>query len=171
MAQTIRLATTGDVDETVVQQLQADLAETGLSVERGEAVGLVDADRDRRRDQYRSSMVIHHFPDAPPEEFLLVLTRSDIYAGSLNFVFGQSDYATRRAVVSLARMVEHPVTGPATPEQVRQRLLVETLHELGHLRGLEHCDDPSCAMHFAFSLYETDRKTPAYCDRCSALLL
>lgn len=171
MIPTVRLITTGDVDETTVELLQRDLEETGLSVERGDAIALAAEDRDKGRDRYRSALVLHRLPNVPPSEWLLVVTGADLFAGGLNFVYGQADPTLRRAVVSVARLERDAVAGPATPQQLRRRLLTETLHVLGHLRGLEHCSNHECAMHFTFTMYDTDRKLPTYCERCRELLL
>lgn len=172
MAQTIVLATTGEVGPGVLEDLRSDLAgATGLPVVIGPTLGLSPDDRDSRWDKYRSSLVLHHMPAVPPNELLLLVTAANIYAGSLTFVYGSADPANRRAVVSIARLATDPVAGPASPEQLRTRLLTEALHELWHLRGLEHCDDPACAMTFSFNLYDADRRQPAYCSRCSGLLM
>ncbi len=172
MAQTIVLSMTEEVDAGILDQLRADLAEaTGFPVVAGPTLAISPDDRDARWDKYRSSLILHRMPAVPPDELLLLITTVNIYAGNLGFVYGSADPANRRAVVSTARLAADPVKGPASPEQLRTRLLTEALHELGHLRGLEHCDDPACAMAFSFNLYDADRRRPAYCTPCGGLLV
>jgi archaemetzincin len=50
---------------------------------------------------------------------------------------------------------------------LRRRLLVEALHELGHVGGLDHCGEPSCAMAEAATVEDVDRKEPAFCGSCA----
>ena len=48
----------------------------------------------------------------------------------------------------------------------RERLLKEALHELGHLAGLAHCDDPACLMAQSADVAAVDRKGAALCAPC-----
>jgi predicted Zn-dependent protease len=171
MDETIVLETTADVEKGIADDLQADLQEaTGLPVIRGDEVTLLAEDRDPRNPRYKSSLILYHLPEVPPGRLLLLLTGADIFSGSLNFVYGHADPANRKAMVSTFRLANDPVAGPATPEELRRRLFTEALREVGLMRGLEDCDEPTCAMCFAFTLYDNERKLPAYCERCSGLL-
>ena len=50
--------------------------------------------------------------------------------------------------------------------QVFERLKKEALHALGHLAGLEHCEQPRCIMRPSESLTEVDRKRTRFCLQC-----
>jgi archaemetzincin len=155
------------VDETRLQELSAALpGAAGVEVESGPAADFVPGDFDRRRGKYQSSLVIYHLPEAPAGHHLLAVTEADLYGGGWNFVFGHADPKTRRAVVSLAQLGDEQ----AAAADRGRRLLTETLHELGHLEGLEHCDQPACAMTPYYALFELDQRRPEYCPRCSGLL-
>jgi archaemetzincin len=52
----------------------------------------------------------------------------------------------------------------------QQRIIKETVHELGHLFRLSHCEKRNCVMHFSNSLKDTDFKDYNFCDRCIAML-
>jgi archaemetzincin len=41
-----------------------------------------------------------------------------------------------------------------------------TLHELGHLLDVFHCDDPMCLMHFSGGLSELDDLPMQFCRYC-----
>ena len=57
------------------------------------------------------------------------------------------------------------------PEWLRRRVLVETVHELGHLLGLSHCADQRCAMYLSLSRpSDADWKGPGLCGACRAAL-
>ena len=71
----------------------------------------------------------------------------------------------RRALVSsllaLAARVE---------ELFAERAAKEALHESGHMFGLVHCSDRSCAMSLATNIRQIDMKQAAFCAPCRARL-
>jgi archaemetzincin len=157
----------GPVDEDILTRLAADLRRAAaIEVERGEPALLVPEDRSPRMDRYRSSVVLYRLPQPPPGRHLFAVTGADLFGGGFHFVFGHADPGSRRAVVSLARL------GDAADQDdaFRRRLLVESLHELGHLDGMQHCPDSGCAMDPFFTLYELDRRSAEYCDRCGSIM-
>ena len=50
-------------------------------------------------------------------------------------------------------------------EKVEERILKETIHELGHTFGLKHCHN-NCVMRFSNSLADTDKKPVKFCASC-----
>jgi archaemetzincin len=49
-------------------------------------------------------------------------------------------------------------------------VLVEVVHELGHLLGLSHCVDSHCAMYLSHRPSDADRKGPGLCHQCRTAL-
>lgn len=90
--------------------------------------------------------------------------KEDIFVPDMNFVFGLATRDGKAAVVSAHRLESDQ------PGVFRARLTKEVFHELGHILGLGHCDDPHCVMHFSNALADTDFKGPAFCPRCQARL-
>ncbi len=149
--------------EEALQALQEDLRKGGMDVEVLPREEIPPGAHDRRRDQHRAPALLE-VARSHDGDYVLGVTEVDLYAKPLNFVFGQAEVGGRAAVISL-----HRLAGP-DPTLARQRALKEALHELGHTRGLPHCADASCVMHFSNALADTDRKGPALCADCAARL-
>jgi len=103
-------------------------------------------------------------------ERVLGVTTMDIYAPTLNFIFGEADSESGVAVISIHRLRQEFYGLPPDEELLKERALKEALHELGHTWGLSHCPDPRCVMFFSTSLSDTDRKAAAFCGRCRSEL-
>jgi archaemetzincin len=58
---------------------------------------------------------------------------------------------------------------PPDEELLSVRARKEALHEVGHLFGLVHCPDASCAMALSTGIRQLDRKQPSLCAGCAAL--
>jgi len=101
---------------------------------------------------------------------VLGLTELDLYEEGLNFVFGLSNPSLRSAVVSLRRLRNEFYGLEPNDELLLERTIKEAMHELGHVFGLEHCQNPRCVMHFSNSILDTDAKGPLYCPSCELKL-
>ena len=115
-----------------------------------------------RRGQYLASTFLE--AALRHEGWVLGLADVDLYTPDLNFVFGLAQRGGRGAVVSALRL-HHPLRSVYLT-----RLAKEAMHELGHVRGLGHCPDPLCVMHFSNCLEDTDRKGAALCRVCASTL-
>ncbi len=98
----------------------------------------------------------------PKPGAVLGITRVDLFAPHMTFVFGEADPVRRVAIMSLHRL-------RSAPTVFQRRALVEAVHELGHVFGLAHCTSPACVMYFSSHIAESDRKGPDFCTRCRAL--
>lgn len=120
---------------------------------------------DRHRAQYDASRLVTSIEPPPPGWTALGVTGFDLFLPPLAYVFGVSELAGRRGVVSWARLrpeVEEPLPSP----HLLRRLTVEAVHELGHSIGLLHCVVPECAMHRSLFAEAVDLKHPEYCPAC-----
>jgi archaemetzincin len=56
---------------------------------------------------------------------------------------------------------------PDSPALLRERLIKEAVHELGHTFGLFHCHNQECVMKSSTYVEEIDFKSSRFCDKCS----
>lgn len=98
------------------------------------------------------------------KDYALGITEDDMYIPQLNFVFGLASHDGASAVVSTHRLRSDDQS------LYKERLIKESVHELGHAFGVGHCNDPLCVMHFSNSLQETDLKRMEPCKRCGVAL-
>lgn len=115
-----------------------------------------------RRGQFNSSCIISALRVT---KRTLAITSEDLYAKGLNFVFGEAELDGLRAVVSY-----HRLKFRADDEKLKERLLKEAVHELGHTFGLSHCKKSGCVMNFSNNVLEVDKKSWNFCNICSSKL-
>lgn len=93
----------------------------------------------------------------------------DGFEYGLNFVFGEAQPGNHVAIVFTKRLRTSFHGDRANYNLYFERLVKETLHELGHLLSLEHCNN-YCVMRFSNSVYDVDEKPRYYCDSCKAII-
>lgn len=103
--------------------------------------------------------------DRPPADWTLALTAAHLHAADRAFVFGAAAVGGAWAVVSTARLL--PEDPARHPDLLRERLLKEALHELGHLAALPHCAAPGCVMTASRGVRGVDRKGSDFCESCA----
>jgi archaemetzincin len=120
------------------------------------------------RNQFSSTSIIERLEkDAPAAASrVLAVTGLDLYIPILTFVFGEARLNGRCAVVSSYRLDNRSYGLPDTPRLLQERLLKESIHELGHTFGLIHCQDPDCVMKSSTYVEEIDLKSSRFCRRC-----
>jgi len=125
---------------------------------------------DGKRGQYGSIPVLEMLVRVFPGDGLKLLgvTERDLFIPVLTFVFGHAQLGGRAGVVSLARLRQEFYGLEPNREVFLERAQKEVLHESGHLFGLVHCHDGSCAMSLATGVRQIDSKRAAFCARCAA---
>ncbi|HVI74673.1 MAG TPA: archaemetzincin [Anaeromyxobacteraceae bacterium] len=124
------------------------------------------------RQQYHSTAVLRRLAQLKEAALgpVLAVTDVDLFVPDAPFVFGEADRDARTAIVSLCRLGHGPDGRPAEPERLRRRLQAESIHELGHLLGLSHCQDARCAMFLSHKPSDSDRKGAGLCVACRTAL-
>jgi archaemetzincin len=152
-------------DQQMVSERLA--SELGLPVRQME-IPAINFAYDAERRQYSSIPVLEMLTRLCPEDAgkLLAVTDRDLFVPVLTFVYGQAQLHGRVAVFSLARLRQEFYGFPPNREVFVERAAKEALHEIGHLFGLVHCIDRSCAMSLATNIRQIDTKQAAFCAPC-----
>jgi archaemetzincin len=129
---------------------------------------------DERRKQWISNKILewilqNYNPGSNTK--ILAICDFDAYSGKLNFVLGEAHLGGRVATIYLPRLrQEFYFNKSDTGSLFEQRVIKESVHELGHTFGLIHCEKSRCVMHFSNSLQDTDVKHYRFCERCDNIL-
>jgi archaemetzincin len=70
------------------------------------------------------------------------------------------------AVVSFHRLMQEFYGLPQDVDLLVDRLIKESVHEVGHTVDLTHCEDYSCAMAPSHAVEWIDLKQSTLCDAC-----
>lgn len=123
--------------------------------------------RDTHRNQLDARCLLDLLPPAPEDRLLLALVSDDLFFSVMTYVFGLTELGERRGVLSCHRLGDELA---GREDVLRQRALVEAVHELGHAMGLVHCPVNECAMHRTLWPEGIDTKQPELCPSCLAAL-
>lgn len=161
----------GEVQEKLLSDLPPRLMESfALLVDDcvvNTAIEIPPTAYDALREQHNADVLLDHVRREMLGNYkVLAITNADLFHGSLNFVFGQAQCPGNVALVSICRLDPIFYSLPSNYELLLERVTKETVHELGHSFGLDHCDNPRCVMSFSNSIGEVDRKAPLLCENC-----
>ena len=125
------------------------------------------------RQQYHSSELLGRMQDHLRSVTwrMLGVTGVDLYIPILTFVFGEAQMGGPCAVVSAHRLRQEFYGLPADPTLFLERLLKESVHEIGHTLDLTHCEDYRCAMAPSHAVEWIDLKEGALCANCASKTL
>lgn len=119
------------------------------------------------RHQYHSTAILQRLErQCDPDARVLGVTACDLFVPVLTFVFGEAQLDGNCATVSLARLKEESYGLPPREDLLRERLLKEAVHELGHTFGLRHCSDWQCVMTSSYAVERVDVKSVDFCPVC-----
>lgn len=120
------------------------------------------------RQQYLSTEILATMTKCirPDTWRILGVTLLDLYIPILTFVFGEAQLKGKCALVSTHRLHQEFYGLPADDALLHERLLKESIHELGHTLTLSHCDDYQCVMSASHGVEWIDLKTSRFCSAC-----
>jgi len=120
------------------------------------------------RQQFHSSEMLYAMQRYVDKDTwrLLGVTERDLYIPILTFVFGEAQMGGSAAIVSYHRLTQEFYGLPPDLDLLANRLLIESVHELGHTLRLTHCDDFQCAMAPSHAVEYIDIKDSGFCEDC-----
>ncbi|HEV2116702.1 MAG TPA: archaemetzincin family Zn-dependent metalloprotease [Terriglobales bacterium] len=125
------------------------------------------------RQQYHSSEILAAMQPRLRGDCWRVLgvAAVDLYIPILTFVFGEAQIGGGCAVISSYRLRQEFYGLAANAELLRERLLKEAIHEIGHTLELTHCQDYRCAMAASHAVEWIDIKEAWLCSQCQSQAL
>lgn len=122
------------------------------------------------RGQFYSTALLQHMQSlgADPQTAWLGVTGLDLFIPILTYLFGEAQLGGRCAVISVHRLREEFYGLPPNPNLLKERLVKECVHELGHVIGLRHCLDWRCVMASTHDVEHLDLKGSEFCASCLA---
>ncbi len=165
----LRLLPVGTVDNGLLESLQAEIPRR-LQVRceiSDEPLDPIVAYHPERQ-QYQSSEILERVTAlARGQDWrVLAVTAVDLYIPILKYVFGEAQLQGCCALISYHRRRQEFSGLGRDDSLLRQRLLKESIHELGHTLGLAHCQDYRCAMASAHAVEWIDLRGDAICEAC-----
>jgi archaemetzincin len=123
---------------------------------------------DAKRAQYLSVEIMKAVARTRPSDAIRILgvTAVDLTIPMLTFVFGQAQLDGPVALLSFCRLRQEFYGLPGEDGLLRERVIKEVLHELGHTFGLTHCAKATCAMSLATHIGLVDNKEERFCADC-----
>jgi archaemetzincin len=121
---------------------------------------------DQLRGQYHSTLILQRLAGTANGSRILAVAPCDLYVPILTFVFGEAQVEGDCAVVSTARLREEFYGLPPREDLLHERLVKESVHELGHTFGLRHCDNWRCVMASSYAVERIDVKGAEFCQDC-----
>jgi archaemetzincin len=165
----VHLLPVGKVDMSLLRDLRAQIPQC-LRVDCEIYPASLDAapSYHAERQQYHSSEILQRMQSLvrPRDWRVLAVADVDLYIPILKYVFGEAQMGGPCAVVSVHRLRQEFYGLDRDDGLVSQRLLKESVHELGHTLDLHHCQDYLCLMSSSHSVEWIDLREGAFCDSC-----
>ncbi len=125
------------------------------------------------RAQYHAAAILKRVETlrAPSWDSALGVVDVDLFVPEVPFIFGDADRSTRAAIISLTRLRPESGTTESKRELLHKRLVAETIHQIGLIRGLAQCPNNRCVMFYSATIQDTDKKGNSFCANCRKRLM
>jgi len=164
----------GEIEETLLLSLQKGIFQTfNIQTRIHNRHFDLPSVYDPIRDQYNSSgLLLQLINDITPGTLkVLGVTELDLFIPIFTFLFGEAQLKGVGALVSIHRLYNQFYGIPEDEELLKNRLLKESIHELGHTFGLIHCFAVRCVMNTSTYVEGIDQKSANFCRFCEQEIL
>ena len=123
---------------------------------------------DPSRRQYDGNRILKELIDPVYPEFTkrLGLFRVDLFIPILTYIFGQAKLSGDSGIASIFRLRNELYGLTADEDLLLERFGKVVIHELGHMHGLIHCQNPACVMKSSTYVEDIDQKSQNLCGKC-----
>ena len=90
----------------------------------------------------------------------------DLFIPILTYIFGQAALNGSVGIASLYRLRNEHYGMKKNEDLLLDRFKKVIIHELGHMFGLIHCQNPSCVMRSSTYVEDIDQKSLNFCAQC-----
>lgn len=158
MITSIKLFYDPQIDENEVQIISDALEKIyDIEVTERDVLEINKSTYSRRRKQYDGQKLLNELIDEKNLEFFFWIVKEDLYVPVMDFIFGLATQYCG-AIVSFYRL-----------NSIEMKIK-ESIHELGHVLGLEHCIN-FCVMQYSTKLEEAIRKPSYLCSDCESKII
>lgn len=162
----LTIVTLGNVDPSVLEHVRRNLrAKFSMPVQIGGDIRAPENSLSSYRKQYEANLILSDL-EKNFDDKVLVLTNNDIYTQALNYIFGLARIKGKSAIVSMFRLNPAQYKSPEDNELLKERLVKESIHEMGHVFGLQHCKEQGCVMNISNNIRDIDNKSTNFCHMC-----
>jgi archaemetzincin len=173
----IRLIPVGNPDSKLIEALSSELpAVLNARLRLMPLQALPEGTLNQWRKQHDAEKILEVLGREAVAKFIdksiptLFVTNVDLYYKELNFIFGLEYPGTSSAIISIARLRPEFYEKRTNPTILRERVVKEAVHEIGHLLGLGHCPHTFCVMCFSTNVEDVDIKRCEFCNTCQIKL-
>ena len=164
-----------NVSDKILNDLKEEIGRaflTKVEIEKA-LVSLPDNVYNKEKEQYDASKLVDYlskYAEKIGGEKIVAVCNLDLYIEGMNFVFGVAQKGGGVCLISLYRLDQRFYAKESNYGKLKERATKETIHELGHCFGLEHCKKEDCVMFFSNHILSVDQKEKFFCDNCRELL-
>ena len=163
----------GTIDKEILHYIQKELEERlNVTIDIGRQLEEPAYAYHKYKKQHHSTKILKriHKLGLTGYDRILGIVDVDLYVPERTFVFGEADMKRKVAVISLTRLRQKFYNLPEDSTLLKERIIIETVHELGHTYGLRHCTNNNCVMFLSKNLSDTDQKGAVLCSNCKTIM-
>jgi archaemetzincin len=169
---TILISPIGEFSSELVAAVATEIERAfGYATETATALEDLSFALDQNRQQYHSTLILEQLAARMPDHCIriLAITQVDLFIPILTHVYGEAQLGGAAGIVSTFRLNEG-LSAVNITDRVRDRVVKEAIHELGHTFNLRHCPEHTCIMHYCRNEEDVDRKSDELCRYCKVMV-